>query len=146
MTKSDLVLEDVLLSSRRTRTGSSRWRSANSPSRMHSAMHLLTRSIWKIRSSVDSSGHLLTLVGVAATSWLSDSGIREAAGAWGVRSDLTPAKTLPPVAGEPEAGFLRTVTSGKLPKVKEKPTVASIWAVTLVEKTTPVLATIEIDV
>ena len=66
--------------------------------------------------------------------------------AWGVRLDLSPAKTLPPAAREPEAGFLRTVTSGKLSKVKEKPTVASIWAVTLAEKTTPVLAAIELDV
>ena len=66
--------------------------------------------------------------------------------AWGVRSDLTPAKTLPPAVGEPEAGFLGTVASRKLPKVKEKPTVASIWAVTLVEKTTPVLAAIELNV
>jgi len=54
--------------------------------------------------------------------------------------------TLPPAAGELEAGFLGTVTSGKLPKVKEKPTVASIWAVTLAEKTTLVLAAIELDV
>ena len=113
---------------------------------MHSAMDLLTRSIWKIRSSADSSGQRVTLVGVAAMSWLSDSGIREAAGAWGVRSDLTPAKTLPPAAGEPEAGLLGTVTSGKLPKVKEKPTVASIGAVMLAKKTTPVLAAIELDV
>ena len=56
----------------------------------------------------------------------SDSGIREVTKAWGVRSDLTPAKTLPPVVKGPEAGFLGTVTSRKLPKVKEKPTVASI--------------------
>ena len=53
---------------------------------------------------------------------------------------------LPPVAGESEAGFLGIITSGKLPKVKEKPTVASIWAVMLAEKTTPVLAAIELDV
>ena len=66
--------------------------------------------------------------------------------AWGVRSDLTPAKTLPPAVGEPEAGFLGTMTFGKLPKVKEKPTVASICAVTLTEKTTPVLAAIELDI
>ena len=65
-------------------------------------------------------------------------------GAWGVRSDLTPAKTLPPVVGEPEAGFLGTVTSGKLPKVKEKPTAASIWAVTLANKTMQVLTVIEL--
>ena len=113
---------------------------------MHSAMDLLTRSIWKIRSSADSSGRWVSLVGVVAMSEFSDSGIREVAGAWGVRSDLTLAKTLPPAAGEPEAGFLGTVTSGKLPKAKEKPTVASIWAVTLAEKTTPVLAAIEFDV
>ena len=68
------------------------------------------------------------------------------AGAWGVRSDLTPAKTLPPAVGEPETGFLGNMTSGKLAKAKEKPTVASILAVTLAEKTTPVLATIELDV
>ena len=60
--------------------------------------------------------------------------------------DITPATTLPPTAGEPEAGFLGTVTSGKLPKVKEKPAVASIWAVMLTEKTSPVLAAIELDV
>ena len=64
----------------------------------------------------------------------------------GVRSDLTPATTLPPAAGEPEAGFLGTVTSGKLPKVKEKPTVASIWVVMLAEKMMSVLAAIELDV
>ena len=43
-------------------------------------------------------------------------------------------------------GFLGTVTSGTLPKVKEKPTVASIWKVTLAEKTTSRLAAIELDV
>ena len=53
---------------------------------------------------------------------------------------------MPSAAGESEAGFLGTVTSGKLPKVKEKTTVASIWAVTLEEKTTPMLAAIELDV
>ena len=98
----------------------------SSPSWMHSAMDLPTQSIWKIRSLADSSGQWVTLVGVVATSKFSDSEIREVAGAWGVRSDLTPVKTLLPVVGEPETGFLGTVTSGKLPKVKEKPTVASI--------------------
>ena len=63
---------------------------------------------------------------MVATLEFSDSGIREVEGAWEVRSDLTPAKTLPLAAGEPEAGFLGTVTSGKLPKAKEKLTVASI--------------------
>ena len=83
---------------------------------------------------------------MVAVSKFSDSGIREVADAWGVRSDLTPTKTLPPAAGEPEAGFLGTVTSGKLPKAKEKLTVASIWAVMLAEKMTPVLVAIELDV
>ena len=109
-------------------------------------MDLPTRSIWKIRSSADSVERRVTLAGVVAMLEFSDSEIREVTKAWGVRSDLTPAKTLPLAVGEPEAGFLGTVTSGKLPKVKEKPTVASIWAVTLAEKTTPVLAAIELDV
>jgi len=55
-------------------------------------------------------------------------------------------KMLPPTVEGPEAGFLGTVTSGKLPKVKEKPIVASIWGVMLAEKTTTVLAAIELDV
>ena len=53
---------------------------------------------------------------------------------------------MPPVVGELEVGFLGTMTSGKLLKTKEKSTVASIWAVTLAEKTTRVLAAIELDV
>ena len=113
---------------------------------MHSVTDLLTRSIWEIRSSADSSGRRVTLVGVVVTSEFSDSEIREVASAWGIRSDLTAAKVLPPAVGEPEAGFLGTVTSGKLPKVKEKPTVASIWTVMLAEKTTPMLTAIELDV
>ena len=60
--------------------------------------------------------------------------------------DLTLGTSWPPSAGGLEAGFLGTMTSGKLSKVKEKPIVASIWAVTLAEKTTPVLAAIELDV
>ena len=60
--------------------------------------------------------------------------------------DLTPVKTLPPMVEGPEVGFLGTVASEKLPKVNEKPTVAFIWAVTLAEKTTLVLAAIELDV
>jgi len=63
---------------------------------------------------------------MVATSRSSDSEIREVSDPWEVRSDLTPAKTLPLAVGEPEAGFLGTVTSGKFPKAKEKPTVASI--------------------
>ena len=83
---------------------------------------------------------------MVATLKFSNLGIREMADAWGVRSDLTPVKTLPPAVGKPEAGFVGTVTSGKLPKAREKPTVASILAVTLAEKTTPVLAFIELNV
>ena len=83
---------------------------------------------------------------MVAMSKFSNSGIREVADPCEVRLDLTPAKMLPLAVGEPETGFLGTVTSGKLPKAKEKPTVASIWAVTLVEKTMPVLAAIELDV
>ena len=70
------------------------------------------------------------------------------------RSNLAPLKMLPSKVKEQEMGFLGTMTSGKLPKVKtsgklpkvkEKSTVASTWAVTLAEKTTPVLAAIELD-
>ena len=43
----------------------------------------------------------------------------------GVISELTPGKTLPSLVEGPEVGFLGTVVSGKLSKVKEKPTVAS---------------------
>jgi len=55
-------------------------------------------------------------------------------------------RALPSKVEGPEVGFLGTVASGKLPKVKEKLTVTSIWVVTLTEKTTPVLAAIELDV
>ena len=47
---------------------------------------------------------------------------------------------------ELDVGFLGTVTFGKLPKVKVKLTVASIWMLTLAEKTTPVLAAIKHNV
>ena len=113
---------------------------------MHSAIDLPTRSIWRSRSSADSVGRWVTLVGMVVTSKFSDSRIREVTEAWGVRSDLIPPKTLPPMVEVLEVGFLGTVTSRKLPKVKEKPIVASIWAVMLAEKTTPVLAAIELDV
>ena len=55
-------------------------------------------------------------------------------------------KTLPPMVEGTRVGFLGTVAFGKLPKVKEKPTVTSIWAVMLAEKTMPVLAAIELNV
>ena len=63
-----------------------------------------------------------------------------------VRSDLAPVAVLLSRVEELKVGFLGTVTFGKLPKVKEKPAATSIWTVTLVEKTTPVLVAIEPDV
>ena len=118
----------------------------SSPSWMHSAIDLPTRSIWRIRSPADLAGLWVTLVGMVVTSNLSGSGIREVIEAWGVRSDLTSVKTLPPTIKGPKAGFLGIVTYEKLPKVKEMPTVASIWVVMLAEKMMPVLAAIELDV
>ena len=76
----------------------------------------------------------------------SSSGTRDATKLGVVRLDLTPVTVLLAKVEEPDVGFLGTVTTGKLPKVKEKPTVASIWTVMLAEKTTPVLASIELDV
>ena len=63
-----------------------------------------------------------------------------------IRSDLTSVKMLPSKVEGLDVGFLGTLISKKLPKVKEKPTVASIWALTLAEKTTLVLVAIELDV
>ena len=79
-------------------------------------MDLLTRSIWKIRLSADLVGRRVTLVGVAVTSRFLDLGIREVTEAWGVRSDLTPVKTLPPTVEGLEVGFLGTVSSGEAPE------------------------------
>ena len=76
----------------------------------------------------------------------SDSEARYMMGAWEVRSDLTLVKMIPSVVEGLEVRFLGIVASGKLPKVKEKLTVASIRAVMLAEKTTSVLAAIELDV
>ena len=54
-----------------------------------------------------------------------------------VRLDLTlddlPLSVLEGLVG----GFLRTVVSGKLPKVKENPAAACIWTLTLAEKKMP---------
>jgi len=113
---------------------------------MHSAMDLPMRSIWENRSSADPAGRRVTLVGVAVMLMVSDSETRDVAGVGEIRSDLTLMKMLPSKVEELVIGFLGTVTSGKLPKVKEKPTVASIWAMMLAEKTTPVLVAIELDV
>jgi len=76
----------------------------------------------------------------------SSSGTRDATKLGVVRSDLTPVTVLLAKVEEPDVGFLGTVTTGKLPKVKERPTVTSIWMLTLAEKTMPVLASIELDV
>jgi len=64
----------------------------------------------------------------------------------GVRSDLTPVMVLLSMVEELDVGFFGTVTSGKLPKVMERPIVAPIWMLTLVKKMTPVLAAIELDI
>ena len=85
-------------------------------------------------------------MGVAVTLRFSDSETRDVIGVWEVKLDLTLAKTLPSVVEGLEVGFLGTVASRKLPKVKEKPNVTSIWAVTLAEKTTLVLPAIELNV
>jgi len=113
---------------------------------MHSAMDLPTRSIWENRSSADPAGQWVTLVGMPVTLTVSDSETRDATGVGEIRSDLTSVKMLPSKLEELVMGFLGTVTSGKLPKVKEKSKVASIWAMMLAEKMTPVLVAIELDV
>ena len=64
----------------------------------------------------------------------------------GGQIESNPSEDVAPTVKGPEVGFLGTVASEKLPKVNEKPTVAFIWAVTLAEKTTLVLAAIELDV
>jgi hypothetical protein len=85
-------------------------------------------------------------VGVAVMLKFSDSETRDVTGVREVRLDLTPVKMPPSKIEGLEVGFLGTVASRKLPKVKEKPTVTSTWAVMLAEKTTPVLSAIELDV
>ena len=77
---------------------------------------------------------------------VSNSGTRDVTGVGAVRSDLALVKMLPSKVEELAVGFLGTMAFGKLPKVKEKPTVASIWTVMLVEMTTSALAAIELDV
>ena len=75
---------------------------------------------------------------------MSSSGTRGATKLEGLRSDLAPVTVLLSKVEKPDVGFLGTVTSGKLPKVKEKPTITFIEMLTLAEKTTPVLAAIEL--
>ena len=77
---------------------------------------------------------------------MSSSGTRRVTECGAVRSNLTPLTVLLSKVEELDVGFLGTVTFGKLPKVKVKLTVASIWMLTLAEKTTPVLAAIKHNV
>ena len=63
-----------------------------------------------------------------------------------VRSVLTPVELPLSVLEGLVGGFLRTVVSGKLPKVKENLAAACIWMLTLVEKKTPDLDAIELTV
>ena len=69
---------------------------------------------------------------------VSSSGSQGATKLEGLRSDLASVTVLLAKVEKPDVGFLGTVTSGKLPKVNEKPTVTSIWAVMLAEKMTTV--------
>ena len=57
---------------------------------------------------------------------VSDSETRDVARVGAIRSDLSPVNMLLSKVEELDVGFLGTVTSGKLRKVKEKITVASI--------------------
>ena len=57
---------------------------------------------------------------------VSDSETRDVARVGAIRSDLSPVKMLLSKVEELDVGFLGTATSGKLRKVKEKTTVASI--------------------
>ena len=86
------------------------------------------------------------MVGVVITLEVSNSETRDVTRVGAVRLDLAPVTVLLSKIEELDMGFLGTVTSGKLPKVKEKSTVASIWTVMLVEMTTSALAAIELDV
>ena len=86
------------------------------------------------------------MVGVVITLEVLNSETRDVTRVGAVRLDLAPVTVLLSKIEELDVGFLGTVTSGKLPKVKEKPMVASIWAMMLAEKMTPVLVAIELDV
>ena len=86
------------------------------------------------------------MVGVVITLEVLNSETRDVMRVGAVRLDLASVTVLLSKIEELDMGFLGTVTSGKLPKVKEKSTVASIWTVTLVEMTTSALASIELDV
>jgi len=63
---------------------------------------------------------------------------------WAVRSDLTLEEEPLLVVEGLVGGFRGIMISGKLPKVKENPAVASIWTATLAEKKTPLLNATEL--
>ena len=86
------------------------------------------------------------MVGVVITLEVLNSETRDVMRVGAVRLDLASVIVLLSKIEELDMEFLGTVTSGKLPKVKEKSTVTSIWTVTLVEMTTSALAAIELDV
>ena len=67
---------------------------------------------------------------------MSSSETRRAMELWAVRSDLMLVELLLSVLEGLVGGFLRTVVSGKPPKVKENLAAACIWTLTLVEKKT----------
>ena len=67
---------------------------------------------------------------------MSSSETRRAMELWAVRSDLMLVELPISVHEGLVGGFLGTVVSGKLPKVKENPAAASIWMLTLAEKKT----------
>ena len=75
---------------------------------------------------------------------MSSSETRRAMELCAVRSDLTLVELLLSVLEGLVGGFLGTVVSGKLPKVKENPVAACIWMLTLAEKKTPDLDAIEL--
>ena len=76
---------------------------------MHSAMDLLTRSIWISRSSADLVGRSVTLGRQVITLVVSSSGTRDATKLRAVRSDLAPVTVLLSKVEELEVGFLGTL-------------------------------------
>ena len=89
-------------------------------------MDLVTRSVLVIRSVLEMTGRRVVLGRPIGGSLMSSSETRETLELCAVRSDLTlvelPLSVLEGLVG----GFLRTVVSDKLPKVKENPAVACI--------------------
>ena len=75
---------------------------------------------------------------------MSSSETRRAMELWAVRSDLMLVELPISVHEGLVGGFLGTVVSGKLPKVKENLVAACIWMLTLAEKKTPDLDAIKL--